>query len=102
MNLDESWSYSHLTDVASDTGRVCDWSGVTGMELPTCSRETCPGHKEDDLLEFENLYDGQDHLFTNREFYELTAPGSTFMPYVYNSLSHWPGCFGSTFNISYT
>ena len=73
---------------------------VSGMELPTCSKGTCTGHREDDVLEFSNLYDGQDKLFTNREFYELTSPTSDFLPYVYNSLSHWPGCYGSTLNIT--
>ena len=100
ITLDDTWGYEHVSDVASDTGVVCDWSGVEGMSLPTCVRETCPGHKEDDLLEFSALFEDQTQLYTNREFYELTAPDSDFLPYVYNSLSHWPGCYASTLNVT--
>ena len=100
ITLDATWSYDHIPEVASDTGIVCDWSNVQGMSLPTCVPDTCPGHKEDDLLEFSALFEGQSTLYTNREFYDLTAPGSESLPYVYNSLAHWPGCFDSTLNIT--
>merc|ERR1711988_1451672 len=45
VTMDMTWGYQHGSQVPSDTGQVCDWSGVTGMEMPTCSFETCPGHK---------------------------------------------------------
>jgi hypothetical protein len=36
--------------------------------MPKCSRETCPGHKEDDLLPFRHLFAAQGGtLLTNAD-----------------------------------
>ncbi|KAJ8598596.1 hypothetical protein CTAYLR_001690 [Chrysophaeum taylorii] len=96
IDLDETWDYAHLDDVASDTGVVCDWDNVGGMDLPNCVRATCPGHHEDDLLPFTDLLDGQ--LMTNKEFYfNISTPfADSRLDYVYNSLSYWPGCDNNT------
>ena len=73
---------------------------VTSM--PVCRRDTCPGHKADDLLPYASLTDTQVGLYTNEEFYELTAPNSPDLTYVYNSLSYWPGCSNNhTFTVEY-
>lgn len=97
LNYNDTWGYEHASELASDTGVVCDWSGVDGMHMPTCVHETCPGHKIDDLLPFDNLFEGQRHLFTNKEFYDdIIGPDSTVLPYAYDSLSYWGGCDGST------
>ncbi|KAH8066645.1 hypothetical protein JL722_1098 [Aureococcus anophagefferens] len=98
LSFSESWGYSHAQELPSDTGIVCDWSGVdpASMELPTCAKETCPGHKGDDLLPFADLMDSQDGLYTNNEFYELVDPTNDDLPYVYDSLSYWPGCTDDT------
>ena len=50
--LDETWGYDHaVSNVASDTKVVCDWSNVqSDLDMPVCSKGTCPGHREDDLL----------------------------------------------------
>jgi len=93
IDLNETWGYEHVADVASDTGVVCDWGNATGtMGMPHCTRETCPGHRSDDLLPFNKLTPVQDRLYTNLEFYDKTGPGSPLLTYVYNSLSYWPGC----------
>ena len=61
--------------------------------MPTCVfNVTCPGHKEDDFLPFLGLLDGQTRHYTNGEFFHIVAPDSDVLPYVYNSLSYWPGC----------
>ena len=98
LSFSESWGYSHAQELPSDTGIVCDWSAVdpASMELPTCAKETCPGHKGDDLLPFADLMDSQDGLYTNNEFYELVDPTNDDLPYVYDSLSYWPGCTDDT------
>lgn len=97
ISFDETWGYTHMTNLASDTGMVCEWEGIkTNMELPTCVRETCPGHKEDDLLPFVDLMDKQDSLFSNKDFYGLIHPDNTGVPYAYDSLSYWEMCPGST------
>ena len=88
--LNETWGYRH-DDIASDTHRVCDWSNVTGMELPTCVKETCPGHHEWDVLPMGNFLD-RGETYTNRQFYELTWPYNDDLPYVYDSYSVWPAC----------
>lgn len=87
FDLDETWDYSHQTMIASDTGVVCDWEGVSGLERPTCFRGTCPGHRAEDILPF------QDYPYTNVEFYaNITSPWSPHLTYVYDSLTYWPGC----------
>ena len=75
---------------------MCDWTGVdpSSMDMPTCAQETCPGHKADDLLPFSGLL--KDSLYTNEEFYALVDPTNDDLPYVYDSLSYWPGCGGDT------
>ena len=92
--LDETWGYTHSTYNPSDTNVVCDWSGVTGMERPTCTTGTCPGHREDDTLPFYGLYSDQESLFTNAEFYTYVHPANTDLPYAYDSLTYWKGCGG--------
>ena len=94
LDFDESWGYQHATKLPSDTGVVCDWTNVTGMGLPTCEKATCAGHKADDLLPFEGLMTSQAGRYSNAEFYNLTSPLNTDLPYVYGSLSSWPGCTG--------
>ena len=98
LTFDETWGYSHATQLPSDTGLVCDWDAVNSGEtlMPTCVHETCPGHKISDTLPFTGLLDSQDGLYTNEEFYELTSPYSVDLPYAYDTLSYWPGCTDDT------
>uniref|UniRef100_A0A7S2SA39 Tyrosinase copper-binding domain-containing protein n=1 Tax=Rhizochromulina marina TaxID=1034831 RepID=A0A7S2SA39_9STRA len=90
--FDETWGYEHKSYTPSDTHHVCDWTGVEGMEMPTCYSGTCPGHRADDLLPFGGLMEDQDGFYTNQEFYDLISPGNSEMPYVYDSIDFWPGC----------
>ena len=105
ITLDATWGYEHQTHEGSDTHVVCDWSQVDATDvtsMPVCRRDTCPGHKADDLLPYASLTDTQVGLYTNEEFYELTAPNSPDLTYVYNSLSYWPGCSNNhTFTVEY-
>ncbi|KAJ8610812.1 hypothetical protein CTAYLR_006440 [Chrysophaeum taylorii] len=96
LRYDETWGYDHSADLASDTGVVCDWTDVTGMQMPKCVPATCPGHREDDLLPFDNLFPGAEpRVFTNAEFFfDIINPASNAMPYVYDTLTSWPGCDG--------
>ena len=96
ISMDEAWAYEHTTHVPSDTGLVCEWEGVTGMQMPTCERKTCPGHKSDDLLPFEYLMTHQTGLYSNMGFYKLSHPDNDELPYVYDSLDYWAGCTNSS------
>ena len=103
LTFSEDWGYAHATNLPSDTGLVCDWSGVheASVErrettMPTCVKGTCPGHKIDDTLPFTNLLKTQTGLYTNSEFYELTSPYSEDLPYAYDTLAYWPGCTDDT------
>lgn len=93
VDFDETWGYAH-SKIASDTGLICDWTDVEGMEMPKCDfGQTCPGHRADDLLPFTKLYDEQQTEFTNVEFYKMLNPAnSAQIPYVYDSLLYWEGC----------
>lgn len=52
--LDETWGYKHGR-VVGETGLVCDWTGVRegSLDMPTCVKGTCGGHKGNDTLPFE-------------------------------------------------
>jgi hypothetical protein len=92
VNFSEKWGYSHSTENPSDTQTFCDWEGVEGFDRPTCTRASCTGHREDDTLPFEQLWDGQTSLYTNAEFYSLTDPSNDELTYMYDSLEYWSGC----------
>ena len=100
----ETWGYAHVTSLLSDTDVVCDWSGVSdaadSLSLPACARGTCAGHREGDLLPFDDLAraDGAvaEGRYSNAEFYALIDPASGALPYVYDSLTYWPGCDSDT------
>ena len=93
LNFDETWGYLHQK-IASDTGLVCDWTDTEGMEMPKCKfGETCTGHRANDLLPFNKLYDGQQNEFSNVDFYDMLSPANAYqLPYVYDSLLFWEGC----------
>lgn len=102
IDFDTSWEYSHASDVPSDTHVVCDWSGVEGLDLPTCSKGTCPGHKVDDLLPFAGLLESDgEKFYTNLDFLHLISPSSDKTAYVYDTLDNWEAC-GSLYNASTT
>ena len=94
ISLDESWGYAHEKHVSSDTGVVCDWSEVDALEMPKCTKATCPGHREEDLLPFKDLAPSLPEFLTNRQMYDAIHPNSLVMPYVYDSLDYWQGCDG--------
>jgi hypothetical protein len=92
ITLDETWDYVHSENLASDTGVVCDWSGVEGVEMPTCEKAICSGHKEDDLLPFENLASSLPKYVSNAQLWAAIHPHSDKTDYVYDALDYWKGC----------
>lgn len=99
LQLNEDWGYFHVNSVATDTRLVCDWDNVTGMELPHCQKhETCPGHRVNDLLPFDSIFD-DGKQYTNLEFYLMIHPDSPVLPYVYDKLETWNGCEGGTLSL---
>ena len=97
-HFNESWGYTHASTLASDTHVVCDWTNVTGMELPTCAPGICPGHKAHDLLPMGGFINGTE-TYTNKEFYDFTSPFNAELPYVYDSFTKWDACLAQ--NISF-
>ena len=92
--LEETWGYDHaLVNVASDTHLVCDWSRVDQgvATMPACEKGTCSGHRADDLLPWGDFLD-EGETYTNYGFYEFMSPENDDFPYVYDSLTEWPGC----------
>jgi hypothetical protein len=92
--FDEAWGYSFQKYQASTTGRVCDWSAVGAPpDMPTCTWETCSGHRADDLLPFTHLYPAQgDRLLSNAELYAAISPYNADLPYAYDGIATWKGC----------
>ena len=100
--LDETWGYDHVPQLPSDTRVVCDWSAAADAAdgLPTGARgATCPGHREFDVLPMGN-FTGRGETYTNRQFWDFTAPSSDELPYVYEEFSSWPGCSAVIANFS--
>ncbi len=54
------------------------------------SAVTCPGHYEDDLLEFSNFLN-ENETYTNAEFFEFIHPWNDYLPYVYDTY-HFDYC----------
>lgn len=52
--LDETWDYSHGW-VVGETGVVCSWDDVRegSLDMPTCAKGICGGHRATDVLPFE-------------------------------------------------
>ena len=95
ISISEKWGYEHTAHLPSESGMVCDWTGVDAESdaMPACSLAICPGHKALDLLPFTRLHEGQgDKLLTNVEPYGLVSPFNEDLPYAYDSLSYWKAC----------
>ena len=79
---DESWpsdaKHTYFHDVYAKDGSV-ESGGL------------CYGHGPDDVMSWRNLFDSDDHYYTNRELYTYLAPGSDELPYVYADFA-WDHC----------
>merc|ERR1711998_442935 len=95
--INETWGYEHST-IMSDTHVVCDWDNVAklsdgkeSLELPSCSKSICSGHRKDDLLPMGDFL-GDGSTYSNVEFYDFTSPWNDQLPYMYDSYTSWPAC----------
>ncbi|KAK7239613.1 hypothetical protein SO694_00028267 [Aureococcus anophagefferens] len=79
--LDETWGYDHaVSNVASDTKVVCDWSNVqSDLDMPVCSKGTRAATARTTLLPFGNFL-GNNETYTNYEFYEFMSPSNDDYP----------------------
>ena len=90
-DFDETWGYT--TNNYLYLMGICDWSAVsdvTDLTMPTCNMSTaivCPGHGEEDLLEFDNFL-GKGETYTNAELYEFIHPFNEELPYVYDDFTY--------------
>lgn len=89
--LDQDWGYYHDGNSPSDTHKVCEWDGVTGMEMPKCYTGDCAGHRKHDMLPMGDFL-GIGDVYTNYEFYHFMSPLNDDLPYVYDTLIQWPAC----------
>lgn len=99
-DFDQSWGYAHPSTTPSDTGVVCDWSGVDGesQALPTCETRTCEGHRADDILPSGDFV-GDGASYTNQEFYDWLDPYNEQLPYLYDNFE-WDVCDEQGFAMS--
>jgi hypothetical protein len=93
--FDQTWGYDHDVSTPSDYGEVCHWEGVEGtLKLPTCTKATCAGHNENDVLPFGDFISGEDDAwpyYTNKKFWKMMQPTSEKLPYTYDTFSY-PWC----------
>lgn len=88
--FDETWGYPEYdkSSGAAYLYAVCDWSNVKSNEdltLPKCSfDEVCPGHFEEDVLEFSNFLN-KGETYTNIEMYYFLHPWNEELPYTYDT-----------------
>lgn len=91
--FDDTWGYSHDVATPSDTGEVCYWDNLptdAGLDLPSCVTLTCPGHRYNDTIPFEDFIGGDDS-YTNEQFWKLMQPTSNTLPYTYANFEY-PWC----------
>lgn len=90
-DFDETWGYD--TDNYLYLVGICDWSAVQSnddLTLPTCNMSSsaiCPGHNENDVLEFTN-FQGQGETYTNAELYKFIHPWNDDLPYTYDAFDY--------------
>eukprot|EP00903_Cladosiphon_okamuranus_P013777 g12823.t1 len=90
--MDETWDYDHGW-VVGETGITCDWDDVRpgSLDMPTCSKGICGGHKADDVLPFRVKLKGETVQMTNLEWYKFIYPDNDDLPYMYNEFL-WDHC----------
>ena len=93
--FDQTWGYDHDVSTPSDYGEVCHWENIEGtLKLPECTKETCAGHNENDVLPFGDFIDGEDDdypYYTNKKFWKMMQPTSEKLPYTYDTFTY-PWC----------
>jgi hypothetical protein len=88
--FDETWGYPAFdkSSGAAYVNGICDWSKVQGaadLTLPECTLDViCPGHNEDDLLEFGDFLN-RGETYTNKELYAFIHPANDDLPYTYDT-----------------
>lgn len=98
IDFDETFSYNHHLSTTSnmtppsDTGFVCDWTGIDelSLQMPVCSKRQCPGHAANDTIPFRDFLD-RDEAYTNKEFYDFMDPFNPDLPYMYDTFK-WEHC----------
>lgn len=104
--FDESFSYNHHLSTASnmtppsDTGFVCDWTGIDelSLQMPVCTKKQCPGHGANDTIPFRDFLD-RDETYTNQEFYDFMYPFNPELPYMYDNFL-WEHCEAQGYNFT--
>lgn len=92
VGLQPGWGYEDAV-APSDIGVVCDWADVDEeFGLPSCIKETCSGHKAEDILpwDFSELSPAMGSP-TNVQLYNFVGPISEELPYVYDNFL-WGHC----------
>eukprot|EP01035_Chromulina_nebulosa_P018832 gene18832-24613_t len=86
--FDSTWGFGADTYTQVVLHGICDWSNVkdvSDLTLPSCSfDEECPGHDEDETIDFSNFLNTGE-TYTNNEFFDFTHPWNDDLPYVYDS-----------------
>mmetsp|Transcript_15798 Transcript_15798/g.20250 ORF Transcript_15798/g.20250 Transcript_15798/m.20250 type:complete len:660 (-) Transcript_15798:367-2346(-) len=80
----DEWGYKYGRD-PSDTGTVCHWEKVQGLEMPDCQKEDCPGKGEFDEISFSNFIGTDNKYYTNREYLDFAVPTNIDLPYTYDN-----------------
>lgn len=90
-DFDMSWGFE-----TTPANPVYDWTSVhSAYTLPNIIRTPPTGSHEDDLIPFKAddiLLGVGASAVTNREFFNMTAPFSPHLRYVYDQLLHWSQC----------
>lgn len=92
-DFDDSWTASSRRHPAA---LVYDWHNVKSpLDLPKAYRSPPPGSRDHDLLPFDVddvLMDLDKPAVTNAEYFNLSAPFSPHLRYVYDRLLNWTTC----------
>jgi hypothetical protein len=89
--FDTTWGYDYDANPFYLKG-ICDWSNVTSnsdLTLPSCDLSSsliCPGHNEDDTLEWTDFI-GDNETYTNIGMFDFLDPYNDDLPYTYDTFS---------------
>mmetsp|Transcript_109923 Transcript_109923/g.319886 ORF Transcript_109923/g.319886 Transcript_109923/m.319886 type:complete len:864 (+) Transcript_109923:2-2593(+) len=93
--IDRLWHWRRLNGMDDESwpsdAKHTYFHDVYGKDGSVEAGGSCYGHGPDDVMSWRNLFDTDDHYYTNRELYNYLAPGSEELPYIYDSFL-WPHC----------
>lgn len=100
--IDRLWHWRRLNGFTDENwpsdSKHTYFHEVYSSEGSVLQNGSCYGHAPEDVMIWRNLFDEDDHYYTNSELYSHLNPASEDLPYVYDNF-RWPHCAAEGFSI---